>query len=416
MLKKYLKLIVIFIALFSFISYDVNAYEFVEPSNESLVNQMIVEIYDTKEQYEELAGDYVEVSKTIFNANNSSYWLPIGSEVTTETDGKVFAKDTPVNTYMTSSYGYRIDPLGRGTKFHSGVDFACGLGSGVVNIVAAKDGIVVYPTASSPKNCKDGTGLDSCGGGYGNYVIIQHSDGNYTLYAHLSYNSVTVTAGDSVEQGQVIGKMGSSGYSTGPHLHFEVREGQVDKSATVDPMGYVSLENPRILTTSSGVLALIQKWEGHSPIEGEYYIVEDIGDGVRSVGGGITLENNPERFARYGLDIADYPIGSKIPITIIDQMQMEVINDKKSYLESVLAKNQITLEQNQIDALVSMMYNTGNINGFVDNYKKYGNTQEFYENWFFRNVMKGTKFEKGLTRRRNAEWALFHLGDYDYNG
>ena len=58
---------------------------------------------------------------------------------------------------------------------------------------------------------------------YGNYVIIQHTDGNYTLYGHLYQNSITVVAGDSVRQGQVIGKMGSSGQSTGPHLHFEVR-------------------------------------------------------------------------------------------------------------------------------------------------------------------------------------------------
>ena len=61
------------------------------------------------------------------------------------------------------------------------------------------------------------------------------------------------------------------------------------------------------------------------------------------------------------------------------------------------------------------MYNTGNINGFADSYKKYGNTQELFDNWFFRCIMRGSIFEAGLTRRRHSEWALFHTGEYVYN-
>ena len=83
---------------------------------------------------------------------------------------------------------------------------------------------------------------------------------------------------------------------------------------------------------------------------------------------------------------------------------------------STLSNNSITIGEKQIQALISQMYNIGNISGFADAYKTYGNTTEFYDNWFFRAISKGTKFEKGLTRRRNAEWSLFHLEEYVYNG
>lgn len=416
MLKKYIKLSVIFITLFLSVFNNVKAYEFQDSSNESSVNNLITEIYDAKQQYEDLAGGYETHTVKIYDALNSSYWWPIGSEETVEFDGKVYAKDTPYPTVVTSNFGYRDDPFGRGKSFHSGVDISGAAGNGIVNVVAAKDGVVVYPTKDVSNNCPSSTSLSNCGGGYGNYVIVQHSDGNYTLYAHLEANSIIVTAGESVEQGQVLAKMGSSGNSTGTHLHFEVREGQNAYSSTVDPLEYISLENPRVVSTGNEFISWLNSWEGHTEIDGEYYIVEDIGDGVRTVGGGITLENNVDRFEQYGIDIDDYPVGSKIPISIVDQMELEVVNSKRNYIEGVLSENSITLEETQIQALISQMYNTGNIKGFVDNYKKYGNTQEFYDNWFFRAIMKGTKFERGLTRRRNAEWSLFHLGEYVYNG
>ena len=296
---------------------------------------------------------------------------------------------------------------------HTGVDIAGGVGNGIINIIAAKAGIVVYPTAGAILDCPSND--YSCNNGSGNYVVIQHSDGNFTLYAHLHENSILVKAGDSVEQGQVIGKMGNSGYSTGTHLHFEVREGQNNFSATVDPLEYISFEAPRIVSSGGDFLNWLNSWEGHSPIEGDYYIVENIGDGVRTVGGGVTLEYNADRFLSYGIDVDDYPVGSKIPINIVDQIQMEEISNKRSYVENILSNNSIELQEIQIEALVSQTYNTGNINGFAENYIRYGNTQDLYDNWFFRAIMKGTKFEAGLTRRRNAEWALFHLGTYVYN-
>lgn len=413
MFKKY-KLFIL-ITLFFLDLNLVSAYEYIDSTNADLVNDKINEIYGAKEQYEDLAGAYEETEVTIYEATSTSYWWPVGSSETTELEGKVYAKGDPVTINITSPFGYRTDPLGRGTLFHSGVDIAGGQ-EGQVNVIAAKDGIVVYPKANVRTDCPSSNSLSSCGGGYGNYVIIQHSDGNYTLYAHLYQNSITVTEGDSVKQGQVIGKMGSSGNSTGNHLHFEIREGANIKDATVDPLTYISAENPRSVFTGDEFLAWLNSWEGHTAIDGEYYIVEDLGDGVRTVGGGITLENHRESFATYGINIDDYPTGSKINISIVDQMQLEDISYRRSRVENTLSNNSITIGEKQIQALISQMYNIGNISGFADAYKTYGNTTEFYDNWFFRAIMKGSKFEKGLTRRRNAEWSLFHLEEYVYNG
>lgn len=415
MLNKKIYRIIVLITLFSFCYNTVYAYEFINSKNESLVNGMISEVYDSKELYEDLAGGQSS-SYDIFGATSSSYWWPIGSETTVDVDNKIYAKDEPSQNVITSNFGYRLDPFGSGaTKFHSGIDISGPGGNNVINIIAAKDGIVVYPTSEVKNDCPSSTTTSTCGGGYGNYVVIQHVDGNYTLYAHLHEKSITVTAGDSVEQGQVIAKMGSSGNSTGTHLHFEIREGQNAYNATVDPLKYISAENPRVVSTGGDFLNWLNSWEGHTKIDGNYYIVENIGDGVRTVGGGVTLENNKGRFAQYGIDIADYEVGSKIEISIVDQLELEIINEKRGYIENILSKNSITVEEKQIEALISQVYNTGNINGFADNYKKYGNTQDLYDNWFFRNLMRGTKFEAGLTRRRNAEWSLFHLGEYVYN-
>jgi hypothetical protein len=89
------------------------------------------------------------------------------------------------------------------------------------------------------------------GGGYGNYVLIEHSDGYSTLYGHMLRGTITVSTGDTVEQGQVIGKMGTSGSSTGIHLHFEVRDPNGNK---VDPELYVDMNNPKPLGGFGGVL------------------------------------------------------------------------------------------------------------------------------------------------------------------
>jgi len=121
----------------------------------------------------------------------------------------------PVVGQVTSGFGYRIHPIFHVRKMHTGIDIDAEMGDPVK---AAAAGTVV-----------------SAGwrGGYGKCVVVQHSGGLATLYAHLSV--ISVTAGDKVKLGQVLGKVGSTGYSTGPHLHFEVRV----NGEAVDPLGYL---------------------------------------------------------------------------------------------------------------------------------------------------------------------------------
>jgi murein DD-endopeptidase MepM/ murein hydrolase activator NlpD len=109
---------------------------------------------------------------------------------------------------ITQPFGPSFDPFTGLAGFHPGIDFGASIGT---PIHAAGDGVVVY------------AGLES---GYGNYTCINHTNGIATCYAHQSV--ILVKVGDNVKRGQVIGLVGSTGYSTGPHLHFEVRiNGQV---------------------------------------------------------------------------------------------------------------------------------------------------------------------------------------------
>jgi len=129
----------------------------------------------------------------------------------------VFA--VPARGPKTSNFGYRIHPIFKTKKFHNGQDIGAPYGS---KILAADSGEVVFAGWWGSETT-----------GYGRIVIIAHGNDLTTLYAHQS--RIAVKKGDVVEKGDVIGYVGSSGYSTGPHLHFEVR-----KSGTpVDPNNYV---------------------------------------------------------------------------------------------------------------------------------------------------------------------------------
>ena len=110
----------------------------------------------------------------------------------------------PVSTRITATYGNRKNPFtNRGTEFHKGIDFA---GANGTSIKATGDGVVIF------------SGWQS---GYGKVVIISHGYGITTLYGHNS--KLLVEKGDKVKKAQIISKMGSTGRSTGSHLHYEVR-------------------------------------------------------------------------------------------------------------------------------------------------------------------------------------------------
>jgi murein DD-endopeptidase MepM/ murein hydrolase activator NlpD len=131
---------------------------------------------------------------------------------------------------MTQGFGptdFNLEPPGFGAAhFHAGVDIANAEGT---PIFAADDGIVVAAEEST---------LNGHSIGYGRHVIIAHHNGMMSLYGHLSAYSVKV--GQSVHQGDLIGIMGSTGMSTGSHLHFELRV----NSTPVDPMPYLPPNGP----------------------------------------------------------------------------------------------------------------------------------------------------------------------------
>jgi len=165
---------------------------------------------------------------------NDAYWWPIGSKDPTQ--GNIYG-GTPTATTITSPFGPRT--INNKKSNHKGIDISGGGDACFSNvIIASKSGTVTTMNDSCPTNGSYGS---SCGGGYGNYVIIDHGDGTSTVYAHMSSGTVTVKVGDTVSQGQKIGVMGSSGSSTGCHLHFEVRL----EGTKVNPSNYVKADNPR---------------------------------------------------------------------------------------------------------------------------------------------------------------------------
>ena len=122
----------------------------------------------------------------------------------------------PSCTLITSRFGYRVAPTTGASTHHGGLDIGAGMGA---SIVAAGAGDVIYAGAN---------------GGYGNCVMIDHGNGVVTVYAHMS--SIGVSYGQYVTAGQYVGAVGSTGVSTGPHCHFEIRI----NGAQTDPAAYFS--------------------------------------------------------------------------------------------------------------------------------------------------------------------------------
>ena len=139
-----------------------------------------------------------------------------GSDIGSAATG-TYVWPCPSSTYITSRYGNRIHPIFGTERFHSGIDISANTGA---TVIAADGGTVTVADYSSS---------------YGNYVMIYHSNGTYTLYAHMS--SLAVSAGQTVSQGQTIGYVGSTGWANGPHLHFEIRNASGN---TEDPTAYFS--------------------------------------------------------------------------------------------------------------------------------------------------------------------------------
>ncbi len=128
-----------------------------------------------------------------------------------------FAFPLAYSTGVTCAYGPRVHPINGNKSFHYGVDLAAGMNT---EIYATKSGTVTGATYGEAN---------------GYYVTINHGDGYSSIYAHMT--NYVVSVGDSVKQGQLIGYVGTTGWSTGPHLHFEI----LYNGSNVNPMNYISL-------------------------------------------------------------------------------------------------------------------------------------------------------------------------------
>lgn len=199
-----------------------------------LVEDMVVD-YDVVEEYDnsmtqgmEIIKQYGEngierVGQNVRSVNGSiTYVQPISNKTIKSPKNKIVSIGTkiipnvgslsswgwPTNKgYRISSYwGWRTSPINGGREWHSGIDIAgTGLGSPVY---ATNNGTII---------------LREYVYSYGNYIIINHNNGYYSLYAHLNGFAKGLKVGSTVSRGQVIGYVGSTGWSTGPHLHFEIR-------------------------------------------------------------------------------------------------------------------------------------------------------------------------------------------------
>lgn len=158
-------------------------------------------------QEDELIKQSSELSKKIRELQGSSVKCQAGKMLW----------PLPSSKRITSPFGTRIHPIFKTKKTHHGIDIGAKMGS---SILAAKNGKVI---------------IAGWQGGYGNVIIIDHGGGITSVYAHCS--KLIAKVGQNVKMGEVIAKVGSTGYSTGPHLHFEVRK----NGTVVNPLNYTSM-------------------------------------------------------------------------------------------------------------------------------------------------------------------------------
>lgn len=177
-----------------------------EPVNNGTmeVSDFIVELEKLNSKIKDRSEKLTAMESMLIDRTLQKQTLPTGSPTT---DG-----------WVSSLFGMRADPITGKMVFHDGIDYAGKSGSPILTVAS---GIVTWSGVRY---------------GYGNMVEINHGNGYQTRYAHNKKNLVVV--GQKVDQGQIIALMGSSGRSTGPHVHFEV----VQNGKTVNPKKYISLK------------------------------------------------------------------------------------------------------------------------------------------------------------------------------
>lgn len=208
-------------------------------NDEALYNQYHDKIVEERQEIIDEIKENLELyyrsnpeSVTYFSSVDNKYYYPIGSAEITVENGKKFARGNPVNSYIIKDYN-------PGTN--EGIDI--GSNEELVNIIAIKSGVI----SKVVNNCEPGD--KTCNSGYGNMVVISHSDGMSTTYAYL--DEIYVTDGQSVMQGELIGTTGTTGDTNEKALHFEIK---ISSGARVNPSTYISSQNPRPQPSNVGTI------------------------------------------------------------------------------------------------------------------------------------------------------------------
>lgn len=355
-------------------------------------------------------GDFsVTPNSSFHKVERNNYWWPIGSVEVTLTDGISTAIGEPESITILNNYGLYTDPNTGNSKMNNGIDIQ-GV-SGVTNVIAARDGIVIKVAS----DCVAGD--SSCESGYGNHVLIQHLDNNYTLYAHLDTNSIKVNFGDSVKSGQVIGKVGNTGDTDGSYLHFEVRVGGDNSSSSQNPFSFISAENPRAIGVEDNLMEWIGVLEGTGKINGDNYVVYKDSGGIATFGHGITVIHNTNLIKSFGIDPDSLIEGSYVNKAVADEMYEIIMQRRIDSIKTQLSSKGLSFNEYQIGALLSLQYNTGNIYDFFPNYELYGNTESLCNDWWNKFKLRDANgnYLEGLVKRRKAECNAFVNNVYNMN-
>lgn len=393
----------------------------------------IITPYSFTELY--LAYDQIDSYYEDLEVNSDTYFSNSVLDLT-GLPSEAFAWPCDVDLAEVTSYFGPRDLTG---SFHYGIDIAS-YGGTNIPVYAAHDGTVIKVYNTSIESYKV-NGEWVFQGGYGTYVVLKTDDGQFTTYyAHMLYNSVLVSEGDTVVKGQQLGLMGTTGSSTGVHLHFEVRNAE---GTQINPELFFNIENNKYVSsvfedTSSGLstegISFITGSEGTTMVDGMYvcFIEEGTTTGTPTIGYGITY--NATWFAGTGITEL-IPGVTTITAETLASIEEKVYGSFTSALDTQLENYDIQLKQYEYDAVISFLYQSGS--GWADDFatiylkietikSEYNITDDavvasLWLKYFFGNSITGADGDKtmlmtGLPRRRNKETLLYVFGDYDQGG
>ena len=184
-------------------------------------------VVPTWDRMDPLCENFYNISPYAYCFNNPIRFV--------DSDGNIPFDKSVAYTHISSKFGIRKHPITGEMKGHGGIDLSTAGTGHDVHVLA--DGVIKKIGWNEKRDSKGHVT------GYGRYVIVQHSDGYETLYAHLEKNGVSVSVGDYVYENDIIAKSGNTGGSTGPHLHLEISKGNIlNKSNKIDPSSISDLQ------------------------------------------------------------------------------------------------------------------------------------------------------------------------------